>query len=160
MTTQNRPTFKDRCSKALLGVDQTFQGLTTVKLQGTVWTLADIKAALQGAIDAANASDTAKQHKVDAVADERKARAKANALLSAMKAWVVGNSGTDNAGPLGVLGFEPPKPRKVKVTTKAAALAKSEATRAARHTMGKVQRQSVKGTEAPPAPAPTPAPKS
>jgi hypothetical protein len=160
MTTQNRPTFKDRCSKALLGVDQAFPGLTTVKLMGTIWTLADIKATLQGAIDAANASDKAKQQKVDAVANERKARAKASALLSAIKANVVGNSGTDAAGPLGVLGFQPPKPHKVSVKTKAEAQQKSAATRASRHTMGKVQRKQVKGTATPPQPAPAAAPKS
>lgn len=160
MTTQNRPTLKDRCSKALLGVDQVFAGLTSVKLKGITWTLADIKATLTGAIDAANASDKAKQQKVDAVANERKARASALALLSAMKAWVIGNSGTDASGPLGELGFEPPKTRKVSVQTKATAQQKSAATRKARNTQGKVQRKQVKGTVTPPPPAPTPAPKS
>jgi hypothetical protein len=160
MTTQNRPTFKDRCSKALLGVDQVFSGLTTVKLKGTIWTLADIKATLSGAVDAANANDKAKQQKADAVANEREARAKAVALLSAMKAWVIGNSGTDASGPLGELGFEPPKPRKVSVQTKAVAQQKSAATRKARNTQGKVQREKVKGTVTPPEPSTTPAPKS
>jgi hypothetical protein len=46
---------------------------------------------------------------------------------------------------LGAFGLKPRKVRKVSTRTKLAALAKSRATREARHTMGKRQRAKIKG---------------
>jgi hypothetical protein len=53
-------------------------------------------------------------------------------------------------------GLAPPKARAVSVATKGQAVVKSRATRQARHTMGKRQRQKVKGEVSSPAAPPAP----
>jgi hypothetical protein len=59
----------------------------------------------------------------------------------------VGQYGANANAVLNDFGMEAPKPKGPKtVATKAVAAQKRDATRAVRHTMGKVQKKSVKGT--------------
>ncbi|MDP9002657.1 MAG: hypothetical protein M3O46_21415 [Myxococcota bacterium] len=147
----NRPTTQARCSKAIAGADKHFASVTTVSLRGIAWKPADIDAALHAAIDAGNTADTAKATWQQAVKAGTAARTRALALLSALKAYLVATKGSDAVDLLADFGFAPPKPKKVTVKTKAAAVQKTAVTRVLRHTMGKKQRKLVKGPNPPPA---------
>jgi len=142
----NKPTTQARCSKAIAGVVKHFANDTTVPLRGVTWKPADIDAALKAAIDAANTADVAKAAWQKTVKTGSVDKAKALALLAALKAYLVATKGSDAVDLLADFGFAPPKPRKVTVKTKAAAVQKTAATRALRHTMGTKQRKSVGGS--------------
>ncbi len=103
---------------------------------------------LIAAIDASNAATTARRN---AVADERAKLAALRPLLKALKSLVINQFGASSQA-MTDFGFAaaPPSPS---VATKAAALAKSRATREARKTMGKRQMAKVHGVPTAPAPS-------
>jgi hypothetical protein len=127
----------------------------------------DARASLCEALQAASAARTAA---VKAYQDKRSETAP---FVSAFRRVVQGMF-AQSPDTLAEFGLTAPKPADKSVVVKAAAIAKSKATRAARHTMGKKQKQAVKGgvtrvvvtpvmapTPSPgtaPAPAPAPAP--
>jgi hypothetical protein len=101
---------------------------------------------LQGLADALDATDAARARWQDALKNATDARAKVGPLVADYQAWV----SVTYAGAPSMLADYGVTPRKVRtpltVEQQAAAVAKREATRAARHTMGKVQKKGVKGT--------------
>jgi hypothetical protein len=144
-TYQNRPTAKDRASKAILGIDKHLAGVASMTLDGVAYTPAELKSLLQGDIDSANATDTAKAAWQKAAQIGRAKHGNVMPLLLALRTYLVLNHGADAVDLLADFGFKPPKPRKVAVKVKAAAADKTAATRAARHTMGSQQKKAVKG---------------
>jgi hypothetical protein len=138
----------------MAGVAKHFANVPTVNLRGTAWKPADIDATLKAAIDSANAVDPAKASWQIAVKNGSAAKAKALALLAALKAYLIATHGSGAVDLLADFGFVPPKPGKVAAKTKAAAVDKTAATRALRHTMGKKQKKQVKATTAAPSPQP------
>jgi hypothetical protein len=108
---------------------------------------------LQGLADALDATDAARARWQDALKNATDARAKVGPLVADYQAWV----SVTYAGAPSMLADYGMTPRKVRtpltVEQQAAAVAKREATRAARHTMGKVQKKKVKGTVTTTAPA-------
>ena len=127
--------------QAIAGVMKHFANTPTLALNGTPTTPTDVTATLQGAIDAAAAAEKAFH---DAVAAKRAAIAKSNAHLGALKALVKNQLGSSQ-GALGDFGFTSPSRQVPDEATKAAAVAKRAATRAARHTMGKRQEGADQG---------------
>jgi hypothetical protein len=140
--------------QAIGGMHKHFAGIPSFVLGGTPTTPADAIATLQGAIDAVDAAATAEKAFHDAVAAQHVALAKANALLKALKTLVENQLGSTEAI-LGDFGFTRPARQVPNEETKAAAVAKRAATRAARKTMGKRQKAKVKGAQ--PAPVTPPA---
>jgi hypothetical protein len=140
--------------QAIGGMRKHFAGIPSIVLGGTPTTPADAIATLQGAIDAVDAAATAEKAFHDAVAVQHAAVAKGNALLKALKMLVHNQLGSSEAI-LGDFGFTRPTRQVPKEETKAAAVAKRAATRAARHTMGKRQKAKVKGAQPAPATPPT-----
>ena len=110
----------------------------------------------QGLADALDATDAARARWQDALKNAADTRAKVGPIVSAYRAWVeAAYRGAPSL--LADFGLAPPKVRTpLTAEQKAAAVAKREATRAARHTMGKVQKKSVKGTVVTTAPAAQP----
>jgi hypothetical protein len=108
-------------------------------------------------IDGVNAADAAHQAKLN------DARARTPALRKAIRAFVAFVRATFGNSPevlvdFGLTPHKAPAPKTVE--EKAAAAAKNLATRKARHTLGKNQKKSVKGTApASPTASPAPAPK-
>jgi hypothetical protein len=100
---------------------------------------------LQGLADALDATDAARARWQDALKNATDARAKVGPLVADYQAWV----SVTYAGAPSTLADYGVTPRKVRtpltVDQQAAAVAKRTATRAARHTMGKVQKLKVKG---------------
>ena len=126
-------------------------------LDGVSYAPDDIVKALQGSIDAADATSavTAQFHKtVDA---ERAANATADAVYAGLKTYVTSQFRTSPSA-LADFGITLPTRQVPDAATAATAVEKRQATRVARHTMGKRQKANVTGTETTPVTAPAPAP--
>ena len=157
MKAMKRAVRSDRNRKAIAGVRSQFGSTKAVVLDGVSYAPDDIVKALQGSIDAADATTaiTAQFHKtVDA---ERAATATADAVYAGLKTYVTSQF---KASPdtMAEFGISLPSRQAPDAATAAAAVEKRQATRVARHTMGKRQKANVKGTVTTPetAPAPTP----
>jgi hypothetical protein len=136
--------------KNIAGVDKYYASVATLLLAGAPVTPAALKAIFQTDIDATNALDSAEASLKQVRAKQKAARKAANATRLQLKAYIVGTAGAGAVQMLEDFGFAAPKPKGQKtVATKATAIAKAEATRAARHTMGKRQRAAIKGTALP-----------
>jgi hypothetical protein len=151
MKTNKNKTINDN-RLAIAGVQKHFASTPALLLDGTTMTPKDVIATLQAAIDTIDRSTTAEKAFHDAVAAQNAAIAQGNATLSALKMLVKNQLGSTQ----GDFGFTTPTRQTPSEATKAAAVAKRAATRAARHTAGKRQKATVKGVVAPaPATPPT-----
>jgi hypothetical protein len=147
----NRDKTINKNRQAIAGVKKHFASTPSLVLDGSPTTPNDVIAALQAAIDAVDAAAAAGKVFHDVTAAQHAAIAKGNAVLKALK-MLVNNQLGGAEGVLGDFGFQAPKRKTPDEATKAEAVAKRAATRAARHTMGKRQKAKVKGQ--PPTPSP------
>ena len=129
----------NRIRQAMAGIAKHFATTPTLVIDGTTTATKDVVATLQGAIDAIDAAAAASKAFHDATAAQHAAIAKGDTLLTALKTLVTSQLGSAGSV-LGDFGFTNPTRTVPDAATKAAAVAKRAATRAARHTMGKVQR--------------------
>ncbi len=141
----NRDRTINKHRQAIAGIRKHFASAPTIVLGGTPTTPNDAIAALQGPIDAIDAASASEQAFHGAVAAQNAAVAKGSDLLTDLKTLVKSQLGSSE-GVLGDFGFTSPNRQTPDEATKAAAVAKRAATRAARHTMGKRQKASVKGS--------------
>jgi hypothetical protein len=162
MSSLNRPSAKTRYTSVAAGIEKRITGNTTIG--GVVYTPAALKAVFADANNAIDRAEALHKEWQDQVLATKSAVKTANAVFLSLRSYLVGQYGDSANAILNDFGMEAPKSRTTKkVATKVAAVVKRDATRAVRHTMGKVQKKSVKGTvEVPVAPAapaaPTPAP--
>jgi len=129
----------------IAGVQKFFAQFATLPVGATNVTPADIVKVFQDRIDKATAAQTAEAARTAAVKADRDERASTDSFVKALRRIVLGMF---EAAPdtLAVFGLKPPKARKTKVATKAAAVAKNKATRKARGTVGPKKKLSIKGT--------------
>jgi len=156
-TKSNRQT---RLSKAMSGIEKYFLSLPSLTLAGVSYSLADLNKLFQSGIDASLTSSNSKAKWLADVQLERNAFAKIDPVFRMFKSWVTTHFGDtqDAAQKLEDFAFTPRKARTKKTAaTKAEAAVKAKATRTARHTMGKQQKKTVKGTVAPATTPATPA---
>lgn len=119
-----------------------------VTLDATATTQQDLVQTLQGVVDVLGASDTAKASWKESLKNVKDTKAKKLPLVSSYRSWIVATFGS-NPSALADFGMTPRKvPAPLTAEQKAAAAAKRNATRAARHTMGKNQKKNIKGTVA------------
>jgi hypothetical protein len=145
MGTLNRPSLKARNVKVAAGTAKRITGATT--LGGVVYTPAALGAVFADANAAIDRAAALHKEWQDQVAAARAAVKTAAAVFLLLRSYLVGQYGANANAVLDDFGMDAPKPRGPKtVATKLAAAQKRAATRALRHTMGKVQRKSVKGT--------------
>ena len=145
----NRTSLRDRCRLATVGVDKHLATEPAIPVgDGVTKKAADVKAALQSTINAADATQVARSRWIDASATEKSMRTSTLATLSALKTFVLLKFGSKDTATLADFGFSAPKQAQVMVDTKAAAVTKRAATRAARHTMGPLQKAKVTGATA------------
>jgi hypothetical protein len=146
---------------AINGIDRHFSKGKSVPIDGTATALTEVKSILRDAIDATVAADAAHAQWQEKVARMRTTRAAAARVRRALRSYLLVHYGAKAVGILADFGFAPSKaPGPKTVRTKAEAVEKAKATREARHTMGKRQKEHIKGQPAadPPAPAPFPVP--
>ncbi len=151
MTTINRPTTQARDAQIILGIQKNLKPVSTLPLGGATFTPDALMKLVQSRIDSLNVIAASRATWLSQVASARALSAQLTPILRGLRQYVINAYG--EASPvLADFGFTPPKQRVLTPEQKAAAAVKAKATRAARHTMGKVQKKSVKGT----APAATP----
>jgi hypothetical protein len=152
-----RTTLRDRCRLAMAGIDKYLASEPTIPLDGSANAPADIKKVLQNTIDAADATLAARAVWVASSSAEQALHDSTLSMLASLRSFVMLKFGSNAIATLADFGFEPRKRTVPAVETKAAAVDKSLATRAARHTMGPKQKAKIKGTVAVTAPATPPA---
>ncbi len=117
-------------------------------LGGQPFTTQALVQVLQDMGNALSAVDTSKASWKDALKNLADVKAKVDPTIGAYRSWVLATYGNAPAT-LADFGLTPPKARTpMTVEQKAAAGAKREATRAARHIMGPKQRKLIKATVA------------
>ncbi len=151
MTQIAQDTLLDSIRKVIGGIQKRLSNVNDIKFQNMHFTPVALMALFQSLIDAllaAQAAEAARQAAVTAARDARKK------VLPIFRQFIhhvrdeFGNSAPDLAD----FGLDPTPGRKVTTAMeKAQAVVKREATRVARHTMGRRQREQVKGGETPPA---------
>jgi len=152
LTVVNRTTLQNRCRNAVAGVKKDLSSVAVITLEAVDYTSTTLMALFQSYIDAADATVTARGIWLVAVQKEAAMNTLILGVLAALKAYVTQKYGPGAVDTQADFGFSP---RKVTVRTaaeKTASAKKAAATRAARHTMGSVQKKAVTGT----APAPEP----
>jgi hypothetical protein len=155
VTSTNKPSVKTRNTGVITGIDQHVTGNATIG--GVAYTPATLKAVFSehnAAIDAADVLHKKWQDQVNAM---RAAGKKAHAVYLFLRSFVIGQYGDNANAILNDFGMTAPKARGPKtVKTKVIGIDKRAATRAVRHTMGKIQKKNVKGTTVAPTTAPAP----
>ena len=142
----NKTTALALNNKISEGVDKYFSKVKSLTVAGDEYTPKSLLAVLNAENDASSAVDSTRAQLENEVATHRTAKVTAAALRSALKVYILGRYGKKAVQMLGDFGMSAPKPTgKRTVGTKVKALAQNLATRTARHTMGKKQRQSIKG---------------
>jgi hypothetical protein len=126
------------------GLQSTFQPTDTFNVPGGTLTRDQIIAQLNTFISAAEATKAARQQWLTAVAGERSTLGDVTPLRQSIRSILQGRFGKEGPA-LTSFGFSPAKLAKRTAHTKAAAAVKTAATREARHTMGTVQKKTVKG---------------
>ena len=147
---------RDQDVQAIAGVDKHFANVPSLELAGVSYTPMALKGILQGEIDAENQLGDARAMVRELTGSTRIVRAKARAVRSALRMYILTHKGPDAAQMLKDFGFVLKNKSTPTSETKAKAKAQAKATRAARHTMGSRQKQAIKG-QAPSTPA-TPKP--
>lgn len=145
-TKQNRADIKARNAKIQAGIQKDLTTVGPIQLAGVAYTPSSLSAVFQADSDAIDATDTQRKALQQAVLTQKSTHAKTAIVLAALRSFLLGYFGKLAVTILGDFGFNAPKttPKKT-VATKAAAVVKGKATRAARGTMGSVEKKSVKG---------------
>jgi hypothetical protein len=143
MTTSNKQSFVSIVQRVITVlqtpafIDQTFM------LGGKPYKAKDLVTALQAAVDAIDAGTAAQINWKDAVGKQKTAKTQATELVAEIKDYIAvayGKASTTYA----TFGFGPQHTQPTPAT-KVAAAAKNRATRKARGTLGKREKQNIKG---------------
>jgi hypothetical protein len=166
MTTSGKSREREHDIKLASGSQAHLPGTGTLKIDGTDYTVPQIVQRLDNRVAVLDKATAAHAELKSAVTIEKMDRPAFKQFVTSLTSIVTGMYRND---PKTLADFDIAlhKSTKPKVSVKNAAVEKSLATRAARHTMGKVQKKDIKGTPpatttAPatsaPAPSPSPAP--
>jgi hypothetical protein len=138
----------------LAGVQKFLVQYPSLTVGSQSMTPAAIVTALQNRINANLAVQTAESARTAAVKANLDERAQTATFESGLRQMVQGMF-SQSPDTLAVFGLKPRKSVKKTVATKAEAVAKTKATRAARHTMGSKQKLEITGGTSPAAESPT-----
>ncbi len=150
---QNNAAVVSTCQQRVTALSEHVKAKTEMQINGETMTPADVTGVYQTCID--TRSELIKQRAAYEKALEARDSAEATrqATDKGLKAWVTAAFGPESQEAL-EFGFRPTKVTEKSAETKATAVLKLRATRKARNTMGKRQKEDIKGTiVAPAAPA-------
>lgn len=143
----NRSALKARDANVQNGIDKDLAKMATIQLAGTAYKPAALTALFQADADAMAATDAARAALSQAVAKEKAVHKQTQVVYSALRSFLIGYFGKQAVATLGDFGMTAPKTTATKtVTTKAVAVAKAKATRAARGTKGPKAKLDTTGT--------------
>jgi hypothetical protein len=165
MSTINRTTQQEQDRKMIAAAQTYLANQTAIVIAGVPYTLPEIVALIQHDVAVADAATNARAAFLAAAAAAKAQRRTMKPFLIGLKSYVE-NQFTDPST-IAAFGFSPRKATAPSAATKALAVNKREATRQARHTLGKNQKKAIKGavplagpvasgTPAPPATPPSP----
>jgi hypothetical protein len=149
----NKLVRSTRDQSRIAGFQKHFSASTQVLIGNVQYTQAAVIQVYQSDLNADAAVATALAAYRKAVADAATVHQTTDSFDLSVKKFVTGSFGQP-PGPAGDFGLAPPVTHVPDANTKAQAVVKRAATRAARHTMGPRQKASVTGTS-PVAPAPS-----
>ncbi len=149
MSKQNQNTTIGLLQKAIDGIEKRFPNQQFM-LGGKAFTTAQLAGLFLSLIDAVAAAVAAKAARAKAVANVRSLKTTVLPVHRDLIAFVEATLGRDPTV-LADFGEELSARKTPSAEEKAAAVQKRKSTRAARHTMGFVQKKAVTGTETPPA---------
>jgi hypothetical protein len=156
--TTNQKTVLGTCTQRQLALNKHGKAKTPMSINGEQLKLADVIGIYQASLDILAEVSTKRAELETALTNRATIEAKRRATDTGLRAWVTGEFGPDSQQARD-FGFLPKKTTAKTAETKHTAVLKMKATRDARHTMGKKQKQKIKGTivapAAPAAPAPT-----
>ena len=130
--------------KLVSGIQQNLASQPTLNLDGKSTPTSNVVSTCTAFIEAVTAAEAAKTAYSSAVQAQDAALAAFEAVHASMQRFLVSNFGPKNPV-LTSFGLTPKKVASPLVLVKAAALVKREATRQARHTMGKKQKAKITG---------------
>ena len=140
----NNTTLKSRNTSVMAGIDKHIT--TSIIINGTAFTQADLKAVFQSHITAITTNEALHKSLADGVVNARAIGVKVNTTYQLLRSALIAQYGKNANAILNDFGMTAPKaPGARTVDAKATAKAKRTATRAARHTMGSVQKKGVTG---------------
>jgi hypothetical protein len=147
----NNATVVDACTQRLRALTSYVDGKATIAINGRKLALEEVLAIFEESLD--SRAELARQRAAVKVAMARRATAEAarREAERALKAWVGNEFGIASKEAID-FGYPPAKKPEISVEAKALAVARRKATREARHTMGKRQKEQVRGTVAAEAP--------
>jgi hypothetical protein len=145
-TDRNKPARNDQLRQVAAGVHKHYPNVALM-LAGQNFVPPALEQAIQSDIAATDATERARAQWLALVQAERDSHRKLAPVLRALRATVFGQFGdtADATAILADFGYAPRKVTKTTAVTKAGAATKSTATRAARRTMGSVQKKAVTG---------------
>lgn len=136
-----------RNAKIVAGIEKDLAKSGTIQLAGVKYNASSLAAVFENDSAAVTATEAAQKAASQAVLAEKATHAKTAIVLAALKRYLLAFYGTQAVTILGDFGMNAPASKATKtVTTKAIAVAKTKATRAARGTVGKVEKLATKGT--------------
>ena len=158
MSHLNRANVKTRNTAVSNGIDKHVPA--SISIGSVTYTPPELKGVFIAHNTALDAADALHKQWTDQVQVAKAAGIKADGTYRLLRSSLIGQYGNDANAILNDFGMATPKSTGAKtVQVKAEAVLKRAATRAARHTMGKVQRKAVTGTVvAAPATAPVATP--
>ena len=154
----SRVVFINGDQSMIAGVQKHMSGLTSFSVGSQTMAVADIVKVFQDRVTTAQAAQAAHAQVTAAVKADRDKRAQTKSFATSFKRIVRGMF-AESPDTLADFGLKPLKAGERTVATKATAIAKTKATRAARHTMGSKQKEAIKG-EVPPTTSATPPPEA
>jgi hypothetical protein len=143
------------------GILKHLQGVSSLPLDGKAYTPAELVTLIQSRANQVAVVTAAHDVWIKAVVAERELNTKLTPVIRGLRQYVLNAFGSESTVPAD-FGFVIASKKVLTPDEAVARAAKAKATRAARHTMGKVQKKKVTGTTAAantaPAPAPTASP--
>ncbi len=157
MAAPSRPTQQDRFRKIIAAIQKYLSNLAQIILAGVTFTPATLIQFFQDQVKLLDDATNARAQLHQAVEAIKENKTTKGPILKGFNDFVLSMFNNQPAI-LAEFGVAARKVPQKKTDTKAQAVAQLRATRKARNTMGRRQKQKVKGVVPSPAPAPTPSP--
>jgi hypothetical protein len=145
-TQPNNAAIIDKCTQRLRALKSHVPDLAIgIDINGTPYTAAGVVALYQDCLDVRSELIMLRANLQATITRREQIEAKRRAADRALKPWVVNKFGEGSA-PAHDFGFPPPRVTELTVEQKRLAAERRLATRKARHTMGRRQKEKIRGT--------------
>jgi hypothetical protein len=141
---KNNAVIVDTCSQRLAALEKHLAAKAQIAINGVHHPVSALIAIFKSCLDTRAALLAARGVEKKALSERQSAEKARLAIENGLKAWVIAQFGATS--PVAhEFGYGPKKARVLDVKTKARAVALAQATREARHTLGKKQKKKIKG---------------